>query len=290
MSEKLDLFEMTIKRGLENHELPMDENAWSAFEANLNSAGQAGSAQSSSSFISKFALAAITLTGVAFFINQSVSTPNIHTSESHAETSTHQHEGHSELESTSESLVFTQHESDSQKTIALHEGDSAAETTEMVEELREENSYRDSQEIKAESSSEKAVLSGTEKDHMNRINEKLQEAANENSDSEKPLKKRSTTRYLGKSFNLGALKSFSPDDDGVKDTFLPSSLQEGDVFVMTISNEAGDVIFMSQEVSKPWRGVDSAGTKLDEGRYAWEVILQKDKKKEIFKGTVRLER
>ena len=144
--------------------------------------------------------------------------------------------------------------------------------------------------INLSSSSEKAVLSGTEKEHMNRINEKLQEAADENSDSEKPLKKRSTTRYLGKSFNLGALKSFSPDDDGVKDTFLPSSLQEGDVFVMTISNEAGDVIFMSQEVSKPWRGVDSAGTKLDEGRYAWEVILQKDKKKEIFKGTVRLER
>ncbi len=277
MSEKLDLFEMTIKRGLENHELPMEENAWASFEAKLNNYTTTNSTQTSS-FLPKFALAAAMLTGIAFFINKSVQTIEMQEDVVHLESVKPQKSNNI----ASEKLV-TDH--------AANSNDNEPDTPTSAEDIQSttnENSVIN--EAKIETKSAPGILNNNEKERMNRINQKLQEAADDNTELRKPLKKRSTTRYLGKSFNLGALKTFSPNNDGKDDTFLPSSLQEGDVFEMIISDEAGNLIFKSNEVAKPWKGNDFSGKDLEDGRYSWEVVLQKDKKKEIFKGTVRLDR
>ncbi|NNK80083.1 MAG: hypothetical protein HKO93_01180, partial [Flavobacteriales bacterium] len=72
MSEKLDLFELTVKRGLENLEMPLDNTAWSKFENALDASKMPPAPSSSAGFLPKFGIAAAVLIGAVIFINQSV--------------------------------------------------------------------------------------------------------------------------------------------------------------------------------------------------------------------------
>ena len=293
MSEKLDLFEITVKRGLENFELPLDPNAWSEFEQVLDKGRtpvMAPPAGSGVGFLPKFGIAAAFLLGSLVFINQSVND----SSDLHEEALAEQHEtvsGHSSSDNDSDNTSAILSQTTDETVDNLSDSNNEDSANETAEELTssEENAVETASE---ETSNE---LTQAEIERIERINKRLQEKADEaneekTSSDENENTKRHTTRYVGEDFNLGAVKNFTPNNDGSNDYFMPSRLNEGDLFLMTITNAAGATIFTSSDVDSPWNGTDSTGAPVDEGRYAWEVILQKDSKKEIFKGTVRLER
>lgn len=60
---------------------------------------------------------------------------------------------------------------------------------------------------------------------------------------------------LKNEIDLLAPNAFSPDGNGVNDTWMPVALLNGDyVFTLTISNKAGSVVFRTSDKNNPWDG------------------------------------
>ena len=92
-------------------------------------------------------------------------------------------------------------------------------------------------------------------------------------------------------FNLFAPNSFTPDGDGVNDTFIPESLKLMNVdFVMNIYNKQGKIIFETKNINQPWDGINqNSGQKCNQGSYIWIVQLVNNKgQAEHFKGALLL--
>jgi gliding motility-associated-like protein len=264
MAEKLDLFELSIKRGLENAEEAWNESDWNSMEKRLDGLAGEGASALGSSFLSNFGLAAAALAGLAiFYLNPA--------------TTIEEHDDHSELVQI-EMSHDDRAESDSKNNALLIDTNSILE------------SVMDSNQDKAAANNNLPALTKAEEARIISINERLREAVEAKAGNNDSSEKRFTTRYVGKHFDLGALRSFSPNNDGVRDFFIPITLKEGDLFVMSITDDAGHLIFRTKNVSKPWVGKNNAGKTISAGDYSWEVIVQKGTKKEIFKGVVTLER
>ncbi len=277
MSEKLDLFELSVKRGLENYEVPMEEGAWEQFQSHLNTgSGSSSAGGSSSSFLGKFGAAAAILTAVGIFINHGSS---IEHSPAIAE--------HSVSEQDHDNYGASVQEDESAYVV---------ENVETAGELSEKGAKASEEGFDASSriaDSGKAESGKVEAERIMTINQKLQAAADraEAEADKEELEKKTTTRYVGNSFKLGAPSEFSPNGDGKEDSFLPTALEEGSRFTMTISDDRGNRVFRSSQLDRPWKGMDQSGNLAKEGHYSWEVVLHKDNNnKEIFRGVVRLER
>lgn len=296
MSDKLDLFEATIKRSLEHFEAPVPSNAWSELEQKMaeqsrpvgvSGAGAGANvelASAGSGFLQKFMVAGAFLLGSILLINQSVVESNPHPSDNGDNTIAVVSDA-DEAANTDEPIA----------SILDEEAEQSSEReapTPADGELDVVNDMSEDEDMAIEPSTDviedKVEVDESEANRMVRINERLQQAAEKA--NEENNEERYTTRYVGKDFNLGAPKEFSPNHDGVRDSFIPTNLKSGDEFIMTVSSLKGEKIFSSQSIEQPWMGVDSAGKPVDEGKYRWEVVLQKDRKKEIFKGVVLLER
>jgi hypothetical protein len=268
MPEKLDLFELSVKRGLENYEAPMESGAWEQFQAHrTGGAGSSSAAKGGASFLGKFGVAAAILSAVGIFINYGTETD--------------------QLAHHSEPIEVVE-------PVSAHHGTAHTEASEYVV---ENASTESSEKVLAENAASEEGGTGTEvieasqETRITTINKKLQQAADRVENEEVELEKKTTTRYVGKNFNLGALSEFSPNGDGKDDSFLPATLSAADHFTMTISDDKGARLFRSNSIDRPWTGLDSAGKSLIEGHYSWEVILHKDNNnKEIFRGVVKLER
>jgi len=269
MPEKLDLFELSVKRGLENYEAPMESGSWEQFQAHMNGgASSSVAAKGGSSFLGKFGVAAAVLTAVGLFVNYSADTDQLAHHSEPIEVIEPLHTNVSDANDAAEEANYIVENSDA----------------EVSEKVLAENKAIANDAIVAE-----AVA--VQETRIVTINEKLQQAANRVEKEEVALEKKTTTRYVGKNFNLGALSEFSPNGDGDDDTFLPATLSAADRFTMTISNDKGDRVFRSNSIDRPWTGEDATGESLNEGHYSWEVILHKDNNsKEIFRGVVKLER
>jgi len=280
MSEKLDLFEITVKQGLERLELPLAPGAWAEFEPKLIAAEQQ-SKKVAGSFLGKFAAAGIVLLGSVLFINYSVGESDINVT-------------HNEIET---------HNTDSNIGNSAAADDLHIETPEVALDLQSSNeasrlAKENAQQLASEAATTAANTAATNEaaeERIARINDKLQAAADrteitENSSSSDSSRPRSTTRYVGDHFNLGAPQFFTPDGNGKDDFFIPSALTAEDSFRMKVRDENGTIVFTSTSIDTPWTGLDNEQVALAEGRYNWEVILSADKKKEIFRGTVKLKR
>ena len=92
-------------------------------------------------------------------------------------------------------------------------------------------------------------------------------------------------------FNLFAPNSFTPDGDGVNDTFIPESLKLMNVsFTMNIYNKQGKLIFSSKNINNPWDGINqNNGQKCSQGSFIWVVQLtNKNGKNEQYNGALLL--
>ena len=78
---------------------------------------------------------------------------------------------------------------------------------------------------------------------------------------------------LKSNLNLLAPNAFSPDGNGINDTWMPVALLNGDyIFMLTIYDKAGNVVFKTSDKSHPWEGQNT--NKGD--TFIWKAIV-KDK-------------
>lgn len=87
-------------------------------------------------------------------------------------------------------------------------------------------------------------------------------------------------------YNLLAPNAFSPNGDGINDTFIPQAIpylnQEFTLQVFDPKN--GQMIFESSNFELPWNGrFMNNGNRLSDGAYAWSVILEDGS---VYKGTI----
>lgn len=91
-------------------------------------------------------------------------------------------------------------------------------------------------------------------------------------------------------FDLGAPKSFSPNDDGKDDSFMPKALTRlTSKFVLAVYDPNGGVVYSTSDATHPWYGkVKNHGAVLPAGDYVWVVDVTTDRGTETFTGTVKL--
>ena len=85
--------------------------------------------------------------------------------------------------------------------------------------------------------------------------------------------------------------AFSPNDDGINDTFSGRGLVITK-YEMTIFDRWGNLIFFSDDMNKPWDGRANHGTEISQGEvyiYSFKVT-DFNKKKHEYKGIVTLVR
>ena len=96
---------------------------------------------------------------------------------------------------------------------------------------------------------------------------------------------------IKENFNLYAPNSFTPDGDGINDTFIPESLKLMNVeFIMTIYNKQGKLIYKTKNINQPWDGFNqNTGEKCIQGSYIWIIqLINKLGQNEQYKGPLLL--
>ena len=93
-------------------------------------------------------------------------------------------------------------------------------------------------------------------------------------------------------YDLKAFKTFSPNSDGVEDTFIPEALKTLEAkFTMTIFDaKNGQVLYETTDPQRPWNGrVNNRGDVCAEGEYVW-VVEMKDGEKlgGTYNGQIQL--
>ena len=93
-----------------------------------------------------------------------------------------------------------------------------------------------------------------------------------------------------KELNISAPNIFTPNNDGINDSFIVLTKAEITAYKMTITNKKGEVLFTTQSMNKPWQGRKVNSKKiLSDGFYFWAVeITDRNNKEAKFNGTVQL--
>ena len=93
-------------------------------------------------------------------------------------------------------------------------------------------------------------------------------------------------------YDLMAPQAFSPNGDGVEDTFIPEALRTlGVKFQMSIFDRtSGQLIYETKDATRPWNGrVGNKGEYVPAGEYVWMVEMKDgDKLGGTYNGTVSL--
>ncbi len=92
-------------------------------------------------------------------------------------------------------------------------------------------------------------------------------------------------------YDLFAPKTFSPNSDGVEDTFIPEALRTlGLKFSMSIMDSAtGRVVYETNDPTRPWNGrLGNKGEACTVGDYVWMVEMSEGRNGGTFHGQVRL--
>ena len=92
-------------------------------------------------------------------------------------------------------------------------------------------------------------------------------------------------------YDLFAPKTFSPNSDGVEDTFIPEALKTlGLKFSMSIMDSAtGRVVYETNDPARPWNGrLGNKGEACTVGDYVWMVEMSEGRNGGTFHGQVRL--
>lgn len=95
---------------------------------------------------------------------------------------------------------------------------------------------------------------------------------------------------IERDFDLGAAKSFSPNDDGKEDSFMPTALRElRSKFQLAVYDQGGTMVYSTSDASRPWYGkLRNQGPVLPAGDYVWVADVETGRRSETFTGTVKL--
>lgn len=101
------------------------------------------------------------------------------------------------------------------------------------------------------------------------------------------------TKISTDKFNLLAPEAFTPNGDGINETFIPEALPEmGIEFEMTIQNpRTGEVVYRTGNAMEPWNGkLNNANHKMEPGVYVWTVVIKENVlKNKVFNGKINLQ-
>lgn len=92
-------------------------------------------------------------------------------------------------------------------------------------------------------------------------------------------------------YDLHAPKTFSPNSDGVEDTFIPVALRTlGVKFSMSVMDSAtGQVVYETTDPARPWNGrIGNKGEACSVGDYVWMVEMADGRNGGTFHGQVGL--
>jgi gliding motility-associated-like protein len=91
-------------------------------------------------------------------------------------------------------------------------------------------------------------------------------------------------------YNLLAPTAFTPDGDNRNDYFIPKALTVLNLpFTMTIYDRQGNMLYQTNDFSKPWDGTYANGMPAQSGIYVWIVQLTNEKgETEIYKDHIML--
>ena len=92
-------------------------------------------------------------------------------------------------------------------------------------------------------------------------------------------------------YDLHAAKTFSPNSDGVDDTFMPEALRTlGAKFQLSVMDQTtGQVVYETSDATRPWNGrIGNRGEACSVGDYVWMVEMKDEKDGGTFNGQVRL--
>lgn len=97
---------------------------------------------------------------------------------------------------------------------------------------------------------------------------------------------------IERDFDLGAAKSFSPNDDGKEDSFMPTALRDlRSKFQLAVYDQGGTMVYSTSDASRPWYGkLRNQGPVLPAGDYVWVADVETGRRSETFTGTVKLVR
>lgn len=95
---------------------------------------------------------------------------------------------------------------------------------------------------------------------------------------------------IERDFDLGAAKSFSPNDDGKEDSFMPTALRDlRSKFQLAVYDQGGTMVYSTSDASRPWYGkLRNQGPVLPAGDYVWVADVETGRRSETFTGTVKL--
>ena len=100
------------------------------------------------------------------------------------------------------------------------------------------------------------------------------------------------TYNIPEDFNLLAPTAFTPDGDGINETFMPAVLAHmGVEFELTIKDpRTGNVVHRTADPLDPWNGrLNNTGQTMQGGIYVWTVVLKENiVNNKVFKNTVSL--
>jgi gliding motility-associated-like protein len=96
--------------------------------------------------------------------------------------------------------------------------------------------------------------------------------------------------YVPTSYNLFAENTFSPNGDGINESFIPRALQTRDVgFKMTIFDRSGTIMYETTQSDQPWDGTTFNGSKAQIGNYMWVVtLINEDGHPERYSGAISI--